>query len=149
MPVVEAVAQPGEGTLLMVKIATVFTQCAQIVEIDGPEILVEAIDKTVLNSGLIISRPSLFPEPDKVTLKALFDPNDTDTQLLFVTDFTTPKLVRDYKIVFNDTNTTHATSTFSGFLTSFKLNGMKVKSNIGADIELKLTTIPIFTPGTP
>jgi hypothetical protein len=136
------IEQPGEGTLLQVSISSV-------VEIDGPGVMVEAIDKTTLAGPLIITRPSLFPEPDKLTLKLFFDPNDTVTQQLFVTDISTPKAVQAYKLVFNDQNTTHAIATFSGFIVSFKLNGLKVKSNLGADIEIQQTTLITFTAGTP
>ncbi len=148
MPTVDAVVIPGEGTILSVEIATTMTPIAQVVEIDGPEILVEAVDSTAMTTGLIITRPSLFPEPDKITMKVFFDPNDTATHELFVTDFTTPRTIRSYELAFNDSNTTHAKAAFHGFLTSFKLNNMKVKSNLGADIELKLTDLPVFTPGS-
>jgi hypothetical protein len=144
-----AIQQPGEGTLLQVSISSTFTTVAEVVEIDGPGVMVEAIDSTILTGPLIISRPSRFPEPDKLTVKIYFDPNDTITQALFVTDISTPKAIQAYKIVFNDQNTTHAIATFSGYITSFKLNGLKVKSNLGADVELQLTTLITFTAGTP
>jgi hypothetical protein len=148
MPTVDALVIPGEGTILSVEIATTMTPVAQVTEIDGPEVMVEAIDSTAMTTGLIISRPSLFPEPDKLTLKIWFDPSDTATHKLFITDATAPGAIESYELKFNDTNTTPAKCTFHGFLTSFKLNGMKVKSNLGADIELKLTDLPVFTAGS-
>jgi hypothetical protein len=148
MPVVTPAIMPGEGTVLSVMIASTVTPIAQVYEIDGPEVLVEAIDTTDLTHGLIISRPSLFPEPDTVSLKVWFDPNDASTQKMFVTDVTTPGAIQAYTLQFNDKGTTHAKATFSGFTTSFKLNGAKVKSNIGADIEIKCTSLIVFTPGT-
>lgn len=139
---------PGEGSYLQVAISSTQTTIAQIYEVDGPEILVEAIDKTALNSGLIITRPSKFPEPDKVSFKIWYDPNDTVTQELITTDIQAPGTIEAFQIVFNDSHGTHAMATFSGFFTSFKLNGMKVKSNIGADVEIKLTTILTITVGS-
>jgi hypothetical protein len=149
MPAVDANVIPGENTLLQVEIGSTFVTIAEVTEIDGPEVLVEAIDSTAINTGLIISRPSKFPEPDKLTLKIWFDPNDTNTQILFVQDTTTPGTIQSYKLEFNDTKTTHATATFHGFTTSFKLNGMKAKSNLGADVEIKLRDLPVYAAGTP
>jgi hypothetical protein len=143
-----AIQQPGEGTVLAVSISASFVTIAEVVEIDGPGVMVEAIDNTILAGPLIISRPSLFPEPDKLTVKVFFDPNDTITQALFVTDISTPKAIEAYKITFNDQHVTHSFCTFSGFITSFKLNGMKVKSNLGADVEIQLTTLISFTVGS-
>jgi hypothetical protein len=148
MPAIVPSVQPGEGTKLEVMLATVLTPVAQVYEIDGPETLVEAIDISDLTKGIIVTRPSLFPEPDTVSIKVWFDPNDIATHKLFVTDVTTPGAVEAWTITFNDGNATHATATFSGFITSFKLNGAKLKSNIGADIEIKCTTLIVFNPGT-
>lgn len=149
MPTVDdGVVVPGEGTILSVMVATTMTPVAEVTEIDGPEILVEAVDSTAMGTGLIITRPSLFPEPDKLTAKIWFNPSDVATHKLFVTDITTPGTIESWEIQFNDSNTTHAKAAFHGFLTSFKMNGAKVKSNIGADIEIKLTDIPVFTAGS-
>lgn len=149
MPVTDASVQPGEGTLLMVKISAAYVKVAQVFEVDGPEWLVEAIDRTALDTGFILTRPSKFPEPGKISLKVWYDPNDTNTQAMFVTDATTPGAVQDYQLQVNDDNTTHATVGFSAFLTSFKITGVKPKSsNLEADIELQCTTLPVVTPGT-
>jgi len=142
------IQQPGEGTILAVSISSTMTPIAQVVEIDGPAILVEAIDNSTVNGTLITTRPSRQAEPDKLTLKIWYDPNDTVTQALFYTDIATPKTVEAYQLTFNDQHATHAIATFSGFITSFKLNGMKTKSNLGADIELKLTTLLTITVGS-
>jgi len=151
MPTITPPTTAGEGTVLKVESDTTpgtFSTIAQVTEIDGPEVLVEAIDNTAMESGLITTRPSYFPEPDKLSLKVWFDPNDTDTHKNFVTDYTQPRTVRNYQLEFNDDNTTHAHATFHAYQTSFKLTGMKVKSNLEADVELKLTDLPVFTPGT-
>lgn len=149
MTVVNASVQPGEGTVLQVTIATVLTPVAQCYEIDGPEQLVEAIDKTALNSGLIITRPSKFPEPGKLSIKIWYDPNDNVAQGLFVADITAPGTVEAFVIVVNDQHVTHSTIGFSGFLTSFKPTGMKPKSsNLSAEIEIQLTTILTIVAGS-
>lgn len=148
MTVVEASVQAGEGTHLAIHIASAFVDVAQCYEIDGPEVLVEAIDKTALTSTLIITRPSKQPEPGKVTFKLWFDPSDTDTQQLLYSRATTPGTVDQFQLTFNDQYTTHALGTFHGFVTSFKMNGMKMKSNLGADLEVQMTDLPAFTGGT-
>jgi len=146
---VDASVQPGEGTLLQVSISSTFVTVAQVYEIDGPEEMVEAIDKTALNSGLIITRPSKFPEPGKLNLKIYYDPADTHTQQLFTNDITTPSNVQAYKISVNDQYMTHSTVGFSGFITSFKITGIKPKSsNLSADVEIQTTTVLTITPGS-
>jgi hypothetical protein len=59
-----------------------------------------------------------------------------------------PGPIDDFMIVFNDDFTTHATAAFSGFYTSFKMNGMKNQENLGADLEIKVTTAVVITPGS-
>jgi hypothetical protein len=145
---VTGIQQPGEGTLLQVKISTTFTTIAEVYDVDGPAVMVEAIDNSTVAGILITKRPSRQPEPDKMTVKVWFDPSDTITQALIVTDISAPATIELFQITFNDQYTTHALANFSGFFTSFKLNGMKNKSNLGADVEIQLTTLIVFTPGT-
>ena len=141
---------PGEGTIFQVKVSTVYTTIAQVTEVDGPEMLVAAIDKTNLLSALKLSRGSKLPDPSKVSIKILFDVNDTVSQNLIWGDLnSTPGTSRDFKIIFNDGDTTPSSATFSGFFTSGKLNGIKVEENLGMDVEMKPTTIITFTAGTP
>jgi hypothetical protein len=149
MTVENANVLPGEGTLFQVEIASTYTTVAQVIEVTGPETMVAAIDKTVLTSTLIITRPSKLPNPDKCSLKIYFDGNDNNTQILITGDVTTPGTIRNFKIVFVDGDTTPQCVTFSGYFTSFKLNGLKVEENVGADVEIKPTTVFTFVPGTP
>lgn len=151
MPAVIAQVQPGETTKLQVEDPATpgtFIDVAEVTEIDGPEVLIEAVDATALNSGIVKTRPSYFPEPGKLTLKIWYDPQDTSSQPLFIVDFTTPHTIRSYKLQFNNETGTYATGAFHAFQTSFKLTGMKVKSNLEADIELQLVDLPVFTVGT-
>ena len=121
MTVVNAAVQPGEGTVLQVSISSTMTTVAQVYEIDGPEQLVETIDVTALSTGLILTRPSKFPEPGKVSIKVYYDPHDNNTQGLIVSDVQTPGLSRSWQIQVNDQHTTHATVAFTGFVTSFNV----------------------------
>jgi hypothetical protein len=149
-----AYVQPGEGATLSV--GSTPAVVAGIVEIDGPAINVEAIDATVLAGPLILTRPSRFPEPDKLTLKIFFDPGDTVGQKLFITDVQLPGVAgalpllgsETWAIQFNDQHTTHGSCGFTGFVTKFGLNGMKKGSNLGADVEIQLTSLLTFTAGS-
>lgn len=141
-------ALPGEGTSLKIAIATVMTQIGLVTEIDGPSFDVAAVPTTHMLSPLHTNRPSQLPKPDKCSFKLWFDPNDATVQTLFIDRITNPGTVDDFRIDFNDGNTTRSNCTFSAFVTKFKIAGIKVEENISADIELMLTTIPVFTPGT-
>jgi hypothetical protein len=140
---------PGEGTSLKIKIAAVMTQIGLVTEVDGPSMDIAAVPTTYLLSPLHTNRPSRLPKPDKCSFKLWFDPNDATVQSIFVTRMSTPGVIDDFQIDFNDGNTTRSMCTFSAFVSKFKVAGIKVEENIQADIELMLTTIPIFTAGTP
>jgi hypothetical protein len=143
MPSVTDEVIPGEGTILSVQAGGSggsYTPIALVTEIDGPEVMVEAIDATSMETGLIITRPSRFPEPDKLTMKVWFN---ASSHAGLITDMTTPGPINGYQLTFNDSAS--STCTFTGFQTSFKLTGMKVKSNVEADVEIKLTSIPVFS----
>lgn len=140
----------GEGTTLSIKISAAFVVLGQIHEIDGPNVTVKAVPNANLSSTVMTTRPSHLTTPEKFTAKMWFDPSDTAGQGVLVGRANTPGVVDDWKVIFvNDGNTTPATGTFSGFVTSFKVTGIKNEENIGADVEIQLTTIVTYTAGTP
>lgn len=141
-------AQPGEGVILQISIATVFTELALVTEFDGPAVMVAPVETTHLTSATHTYRPSKIPNPDKITGKMLFDPNDVSTQQLIVTRMTTSGLVDSFKIVFNDILTTHGTCAFSGFFTKLALTGIKVEENVEADFEIQITSALTFVAGS-
>ena len=141
---------PGEGNQLAVKIASAFVDVAEVTEVNGVAISVAAVETTSLGSALHTNRPSRLPKPEEMTLVLWFDPSDTTSQNIFWQDVNTPGTVRDFQITFAaDENTTHALAAFSGFVTKFELTGVKIEENIGAEVTVQLTTLVVYTPGTP
>jgi hypothetical protein len=138
---------PGEGTLLQIKIASVFTTIGNRVSIGGPASEVNAVDKTNLDSTLREYRPSQIPEAGRLSLSVFYDPNDSTHQIL-PSRVKTPGTIDDFKLIFNDGMGTPANETFSGFVTKFEKNGMEVDGNLGADVEIQLTTLVTSTEGS-
>jgi antitoxin (DNA-binding transcriptional repressor) of toxin-antitoxin stability system len=132
---------PGEGTVLTMDGAPV----AMVVEIDGPDITVAACDDSNLTRALRVCRPSRLPAPGRMTLRVWYDPNDTAGNSLFTRDSSKPGPVRQYQLILtNPALAVTATAPFSAFVTSFRLTGARLKSNIGADIELQWVTLLRF-----
>jgi hypothetical protein len=144
------ITRPGEGTILMLKIASTFTEIAEVHEIDGPEMTVAAIAKTALTSPHKRYRSSRQPDPGTISLKLYFDPNDTtDVHQLLYSKVAQPNTVNDdFKLVFVDDMTVPAHALFSGFFTKFKLTGMTTEdANLEAECEIQLDSLPVFTEG--
>jgi hypothetical protein len=129
-------------------IAGTFVGVGNVYEIDGPGMKITVVDTTHLCSAIMTSRPGRIPDPDVISVKLWFDPNDTAMHGLILDRCQTPGPIDDFMIIFNDDFTTHATAAFSGFFTSFTFNGMKVNENLGADLEIKVTTKVEITVGS-
>lgn len=141
------VVRPGEGTQFQVKIAGTFTTVGEVHEVTGPNVTVKAIPNACLTSTAMTTRPSKLPTPEKCTIKLWFDPNDTTGQGIFTGDVVTPGTIRDFKVIFVTGDVVPGNSTFSGFVTDFKPNGMKNEENVGADVDIQLTTVVTYTAG--
>ncbi len=146
MPTPEIVA--GEGTKLEMKITTTFVEIGLVYEIDGPGVKVTVVPTDHLTSTVMTTRPGKIPDPDTASIKIWMDPSDTAMHQVLIDRCNAPGTIDDFQITFNDDNTTHAKATFSGFFTGFKFNGMKNQENVGADLEIKLTTIVELTAGS-
>lgn len=139
----------GEGVKLQISIASTFTDIANIVEIDGPELTVNAVKRTSMTDAYHKTRPSTKPELGKVTLKIQLTPNDTTTHSLLLGRAATPGTVDDWKIVFPDGQVVPAHVTFSGFVSKVKSTGMKAESEeqVTGEFEIQLTSVPVYTAG--
>ncbi len=145
----------GEGTLLQIKISTVYTTIGQRVSISGPSITVNPVPTTHLDSLSKTSRPSRQPDPGQMKLSLFYDPNDTVTHAVLrsrvnkLATIATVPTVDLWQLVYNDGNTTPAMDAFPGYVTQWEENGMEEDGNLGADVTIQLTDTPVFTPGTP
>jgi hypothetical protein len=138
----------GEGTILQVKISTTFTNIGRVEEIDGNETDVTAVKKTHLLSAIQEYRPGKIPDVGTITFKLQLDPADAGhAQLRARAE--TPGVIDDFKLKYNDGNTTPGSEAFSGFVKKFKKTGFSDGNNVMAELEVQLTTLPVFTAGTP
>lgn len=142
---------PGEGTKLQVSIASTMTTIAQVVTISGAGYELAAIDKTHLGSTFKTKRSSRLLDPGTLSLSIFYDPDET-THTLITTHIKTPPADPgdSFTLIFGgDSDATPPQETFTGFFSKFEKNGMEVDGNLGADIEIVLTSLPTFTAGTP
>lgn len=134
---------PGLGTLLKMTIAAVLTTVAQRVTIGGPGIEVGKAETTHLDSPNKTYRPTLA-DPGELNLSIWYDPQDATHKAMFENLTAGAAAVVVWNLQFADSGPT--VWAFSGFLTHFEPNGMEEEGNLGADITIALTTIPVQTP---
>lgn len=139
---------PGEGTIIQIKISGAYTDVGTVEEIDGFEVAVEEVKKTHLQSVIHEYRPSLIPDPGTFSLKIQLDPNHAVHQALYA-NASVPGTIDDWKMIFVDGKTTPANATFLGFIKKYKVTGQKVEENLMAEIEVRLTSLPVMTAGIP
>lgn len=138
----------GEGTLLQFKNST-FVTVGRVEEIDGPEGKVTSVKKTHTASTIQEYRPGKKPDMGTLTFKFQLDPADT-VHAILKGRVDTPGTVDDWKLIYNDGQTTPASSTFSGFVTKYKQTGMGAdEKNLMGELEVQLTTVTTFVAGTP
>lgn len=141
---------PGEGTLLKMKIAAAFVDVGQVVDMDPPEVGVNAVETTHLASTVHTRRASRLPDPKTFSFTLNFDPNDSAMHLVIIDRVKVVSGTDDeFEIWFNDGNTTRAKLGFTGFFTKAKPAGVEVESNLTAECEVQLTSLVTTTPGTP
>jgi hypothetical protein len=130
----------GSGTLLKLGTATV----AQRVSIDGPEIAVEAIPTSNLDTtGGKTFRPSLIYDPGTLSLTVQYNPKDTTHQSVLALMVPTPT-AGNWTLQFTD----GSTYAFSGFPTKWKVTSVELEENIEADVEIQISGNIVITPGT-
>lgn len=149
--------QPGEGTLLQVDLAhrppavdttPTWTLVGQRVEIEGPDVKIDAIETTTLDSTRKQFRQITLPEDGKLTLTIYYDPTDaTLAHHLLQGEWLAPTGSYWYSLVFNTAAPGSREGViFSAFVSGFKPTGMKVGENLSADVELTLDggAAPVF-----
>src|SRR4051812_27154452 len=97
-----ATTRPGEGTLLQIKVSTVYTTLGLMEEIDGPEVTAAAVKKTTLADAIHKYRKSRQADPGKISFKLQFDPDDATQQLIYDHLTAANQADDDFKIVFAD-----------------------------------------------
>lgn len=133
----------GEGTLLAYSPdGTTFTTIAQRLTITGPKMEVASIETTHLDSLFKTFRPSSCPDQGTIDMEFYFDPDiATHTTIrtlmnLPLATATTP--LPRWRLTFTDAGTA-ASATFSGFPTSFEMNGMEMEGNLMANMSVKIS----------
>lgn len=137
MPITQA-----KGTLLQHGVAgtpVTYTTIANRVSIDGPEITIEEIDATDLDSEVMETEPGL-PDPGSISMTINYRPTDATHQLLYDLAFT--PTVELWQLVFKD-GTKYP---FSGWLSKFSPGGAEVNGKITAEIEIRVTGViePVY-----
>lgn len=132
----------AKGTLLQHGVAgtpIVYTTIANRVSIDGPEMTVEEIDATDLDSLAMETEPGL-PDPGSISMTINYKPTDTTHKLLYDLVFT--PTVELWQLVFKD-GTKYP---FSGWLSKFAPGGVEVNGKLTAEIEIRVTGViePVY-----
>lgn len=139
---------PAQGTLLSLKISTVFTLLGQRVSLDGPDPELSIRIVTGLDSTSVKKRAGI-PNFGKLSGKLFYDPNDTIHIAVRAKVTTPPAAPDEWQMVYADGLTTPASDVFKGFVTKFKPTGIEVNGTLEADFEIDLTDEFVITAGTP
>lgn len=133
--------QQGNLAVLKHGVSSTYTAIAQVVSIDGPDIKVGSCDNTVLGATVKVSRGTI-PDNGTVSMTIFFDPQNTLHKSIY--GFAATPSTEQWEIAFGDTGTT--TCAFTGYISGFKVNGMEVESNLGADIEITVASALTWAP---
>lgn len=135
----------GKGTILQAEVSSVYTTIANRVEISGPSPEMGEFDITDLDSTVVETAATLL-DAGELSLKIWYDPNGA-THTRITTDLLAGT-ERNYKLQFNDGNTTKANAVFEAFVKAFEPNGMKSQEYVGADVTLRLTGTITYNAGS-
>jgi hypothetical protein len=126
----------SKGTLLQMKIATVYTTVAGIETLKAGEIKSQTYNAPTLDqtaSG-IPKKPTGFTDFGSVSGSGFYDPNLAGHRLL--EDLTTTPATQDWQILWSDTNASNWTFTGGGFgftVTAAQADGLKFDFSIDID----------------
>ena len=150
MPTVQVL--PGEGTTLSfapitysggVPTVGTYGKVSNRTTIAGPDIGVNSVEKTTLDSTFHEYRPSQLPEPGEASLTIYFDPVAHSALLAMVLPQTTQGAnVVSWKLEFAPpvgSSTSAGSLTATGFINKFAVKGMEIDNNLSADITIKFT----------
>jgi hypothetical protein len=124
-----------------------FTLIAHLVSVQPPGSEVPEVESGDLSSTFKEKRPGRIPDLGEVAYRIRFDPNNAGHKL-FRADADTPGGAdRWWQIIYNDTFTTKARTTFKGWVKSFKPDNLEDESNLEADVVIVLTSKPVHADG--
>ena len=131
----------GKGSKIQLSISSVFTDIAQVLDINPPHPKVEHFKTTDLSSGVGHTYlPTGYVEGGECTFEIFYDmATATHTALLAL--ITTPA-VSSWKVIFANAGTT--TWSFSGILESFEPK-VAMDGGVKASIKIKVTSTVSFT----
>jgi hypothetical protein len=121
----------GQGTILKNASAAI----AQVLEVDGPDVTVPAVDSSNLSSVVRAYRPGL-PDSGKLTFTIQYDPAGATHTALTTAISAFPQALVVWTLLFNTVGGADSAA-FSGFLTKFHPKGMNQDDNLEADVEIQ------------
>jgi hypothetical protein len=137
-----AVKNPGLGTILQLSISSTYTNVAQRVSLDGPELAVGTANTTDLDGTVETYRPTL-PDSGELSGTLYYDPQDSTHSALFSAVTAPSQTLNLWKLKFTDAAA--SILAFSGILTKFKPTGMTKDGNLSADFSIKVSGTPVMT----
>lgn len=130
----------SKGTVLELDIATVFTEIAQVIGLDGPDPEVQVFDSTILNGAVGREKEVTgFVEGGTVSGSLFFDPVASTLQAL--TDLLLVPAVSNWKTIWSDTLPTEWP--YAGILKKCK-PAAGLDDGLKADLEIVLDGIVTY-----
>jgi hypothetical protein len=136
----------GQGATLGYKIApaSVYTPINFLVSITPPDFVVGNADISNLAKNIVFKRPTVG-DPGECGFVVQFGYQDTTHSALKTLLLTYPQPQNTgWQITLPD----GTTSTFTGFLTSFKEDEVEQTNPVEAEGSIMLTSIPVYVAGT-
>lgn len=131
----------GEGTVLSYSdTGSVYTAVACSVTISGPKMEISSINCSTLADTHKHFRPSLISDPGSLDVEGFFDPSEASAVHLF--NLADVPEMEYWKLEFSD----GSDMAFTGFLTSFEVNGMELEGNLGFSASIKISGQVVLTP---
>lgn len=138
---------PGKGTKLQMgdgATPEVFTAVAQVTRISGPSGKAGTRDVTHLDS-VVKQKAGTIADWGTITITVLFNPADTGHT--GIRDKLKSAALTNFKLQFNDGQTTPASILLPSIVTGWNLTGFEVDGNVEAEIELEIADDVTFDAG--
>ena len=131
---------PGKGCKWQITIASVLTDVAAIIEINGPDAEVQTYDATALDSGVGMEhKPTGYTEGGKVSGSGWLDPLLANHKA--ITALLAAPALNAQKIIFSDASTT--AWPFSGIITKFTPK-IQLSQGVQFDFEVQLDGLATY-----
>lgn len=141
---------PSEGTYLMMGDGAspeVFTEILQVTKIKPPGSVIPKVDTTTLRAARKTSRPGKIGDTDDVTFTYQHDPSNAQHIAIRALSFV--GVTKNWRLVYNDGNTTPAKDNFSGFVTHWAGSDAEDEKNNEAEVTIAVTGGVAPVAGTP